>query len=64
MQIKEGIPSQVLKNRPDIKQAELDLFAAKCDVNAARAEFYPSFGITGGIGFNAFKTSYLFIIIL
>jgi NodT family efflux transporter outer membrane factor (OMF) lipoprotein len=60
MQIKEGIPSQVLKNRPDIKQAELELFAAKCDVNSARAEFYPSFNITGGVGFNAFKTAYLF----
>lgn len=59
-QIKAGIPSQLLKNRPDIKQAELELFATKCDVKAAKAEFYPSFTISGGIGFNAFKPSYLF----
>lgn len=59
-QIQEGIPSQLLVNRPDIKQAELQLFAAKCDVKAAQAEFYPSFTISGGVGFNAFKTSYLF----
>ncbi len=58
--IKEGIPSQLLTNRPDIKQAELELMATKCDVKAARAEFYPSFTINGGVGFNAFKTSYLF----
>lgn len=59
-QIQAGIPSQLLANRPDIKQAELQLFAAKCDVKAARAEFYPSFTINAGIGFQAFKPSYLF----
>lgn len=59
-QIQAGIPSQLLANRPDIKQAELELFATKCDVKAAQAEFYPSFTISGGIGFQAFKPSYLF----
>ena len=59
-QIKEGIPSQLLKNRPDIKQAELELFATKCDVKAVRAEFYPTLSINAGAGFNAFKTQYLF----
>lgn len=59
-QIKAGIPSQLLANRPDIKQAELQLFATKCDVKAARAEFYPSFTINAGVGFQAFKPSYLF----
>jgi NodT family efflux transporter outer membrane factor (OMF) lipoprotein len=60
MQIKVGIPSQLLKNRPDIKQADYELFATKCDVKAAQAEFYPSLSITGLLGFNAFKTAYLF----
>ena len=59
-QIQAGIPSQLLANRPDIKQAELELFATKCDVKAAQAEFYPSFTISGGIEFQAFKPSYLF----
>lgn len=59
-QIKAGIPSQLLANRPDIKQAELELFASKCDVKAAQAEFYPSFSIEGGLGFQAFKPSFLF----
>ncbi|WP_293873699.1 efflux transporter outer membrane subunit [Flavobacterium sp.] len=59
-QIQAGIPSQLLANRPDIKQAELELFATKCDVKAAQAEFYPSFTISGGLGFSAFKPSYLF----
>lgn len=54
-----GIPSQLLANRPDIRQAELELAAAKLDVKVARAEFYPSFGISAAIGFQAFNPSYL-----
>ena len=60
IQINSGIPSQLLANRPDIKQAELELFATKCAVKAAQAEFYPSFSISGGLGFQAFKPSLLF----
>jgi outer membrane protein TolC len=55
-----GIPSQLLANRSDIKQAELELVAAKLDVKIARAEFYPSLDISASYGLNAFKTSYLF----
>jgi len=58
-QVATGIPSQLLKNRPDIKQAELELMAAKLDVNVARAEFYPSFNISAGVGFQAFSPQYL-----
>ena len=58
--VNSGIPSQLLANRPDIKQAELELVAAKLDVKVARAEFYPSLGISAGIGFQGFKPSYLF----
>lgn len=59
MNIKAGIPSQLLANRPDVKQAELDLSASKLDVKIAKAEFYPSFDITAGFGLQAFKPSYL-----
>jgi outer membrane protein, multidrug efflux system len=59
-QIKAGIPSQLLKNRPDIKQAEFELLATKFDVRAAKAAFYPSFTITGSLGFQAFNTAFLF----
>ncbi len=57
--VRTGIPSQLLANRPDIKQAEQQLIAAKLDVKVARAEFYPSFGISAALGFQAFKPSYL-----
>ena len=58
-EVNAGIPSQILKNRPDIKQAELELVAAKLDVKVARAQFYPSIGIKAGIGLQAFDPSYL-----
>ncbi|MDH6252651.1 multidrug efflux system outer membrane protein [Chryseobacterium sp. H1D6B] len=54
-----GIPSQLLANRPDIKQAELELKSAKLDVQAARKEFYPSLEISATLGLEAFKPSYL-----
>lgn len=59
-EVHSGIPSQLLSNRPDIRQAELELTAAKLDVKVARAEFYPSFNISGAIGLQAFKPSYFF----
>jgi multidrug efflux system outer membrane protein len=58
-QVNVGIPSDLLKNRPDIRQAEYDLIASKADVKAAKAAFYPSFNITGAFGFQAFQTNYL-----
>ena len=58
--VQAGVPAQLLANRPDIKQAELELEAAKLDVKTARAEFYPSLDITAAVGFNAFKPNYLF----
>lgn len=57
-EVHAGIPSQLLANRPDIKQAELELVAAKLDVKVARAEFYPSLDISAAIGLQAFKPSY------
>nr|WP_294870510.1 TolC family protein [uncultured Pedobacter sp.] len=57
--VRTGIPSQLLANRPDIKQAELELAATKLDVKVARAEFYPSLDISAAFGFQAFNPSYL-----
>ena len=57
--IASGIPSQLLVNRPDIKQAELELVASKLDVLSARANFYPSFSIKAGLGFQAYNPAFL-----
>lgn len=57
--LQAGIPSQLLSNRPDIRQAEFELAAAKLDVEVAKANFYPSLGIKAGIGFQAFNPTFL-----
>lgn len=54
-----GMPAQLLENRPDVKRAELELAAAKLDVKVAKAQFYPSLGISASIGYQAFNPSYL-----
>ncbi len=57
--IQTGIPSQLLENRPDIRQAELELSAAKIDVQVAKANFYPSLGLSADVGLRAFNPIYL-----
>ncbi|MGJ8715392.1 MAG: TolC family protein [Maribacter stanieri] len=54
-----GIPSQLLLNRPDIRQAEYELEAAKLNIKVARANFYPSIGLKAGVGLQAFNPKYL-----
>ena len=54
-----GIPSELLENRPDIKQAEYELTASKLDIKSAKARFYPSLDIGAGIGLQAFNPTYL-----
>ena len=59
-EIQFGVPSALLQNRPDIKMAEFELIASKSDVKSAKAQFYPSLTITGGMGYQAFKPNLLF----
>jgi len=57
--VKAGVPSQLLRNRPDIQRAEHELEAARLDIKVARAEFFPSLGIKAGVGLQAFNPKYL-----
>ena len=54
-----GLPADLLANRPDIRQAEQQLQAAKLDVKVARARFFPSVGISASLGYRAFNPAYL-----
>lgn len=49
--VSAGLPSDLLRNRPDILQAEHDLRAANADIGAARAAFFPTITLTGNYGF-------------
>ena len=55
-----GVPSELLQNRADIREAERQVAAAGLDVEVARARFYPSVSLSAGLGWKAFSTGYLF----
>jgi NodT family efflux transporter outer membrane factor (OMF) lipoprotein len=59
--IKAGVPSDLLNNRPDIRQAQYNLVAAKANVKAAHAAFFPNFTISGTLGYDAYKPSLTFM---
>ncbi len=54
-----GIPSALLRNRPDLRAAELEVQAAHLDVSAARAAFYPRLDISASLGYDAFDPRFL-----
>lgn len=54
-----GVPSELLANRPDVRQAELELAAAGLDVEAARKAFYPSIGLEAVVGYQSFDAAKL-----
>ncbi len=54
-----GVPSDLLRARPDIRAAEAEVRAAHLDLRAARAAFYPTLSITASFGAQAFSPAYL-----
>ncbi|TVV74379.1 efflux transporter outer membrane subunit [Sphingomonas solaris] len=58
--IAPGLPSELLDNRPDILSAEEQLRAARANVGAARAAFFPSITLTGSAGYTSSALGDLF----
>lgn len=54
-----GVPSQLLGNRPDIRQAEYNLEATNLDMRVTRANFYPSLTLSATLGLMAYSPFYL-----
>lgn len=48
--IQVGIPADLLRRRPDVRQAELNALAQNARVGLAEADLYPSFSLTGSLG--------------
>jgi multidrug efflux system outer membrane protein len=48
--IPEGMPSEILERRPDVRQAEEQLRAANAQIGVAKALYFPSISLTGLFG--------------
>lgn len=55
-----GVPSLLLKNRPDVQQAEFAFRAAFENTNVAKTYFYPSLTLTANGGLSSLKLQNLF----
>jgi multidrug efflux system outer membrane protein len=54
-----GVPADVLRQRPDVRQAERKLAAQTAQIGVATAELYPKFSLLGSIGLDALSLSNL-----
>ena len=59
-QVPVGLPSELLKRRPDIRKCEKDLAAATARIGVATAALFPSFSLTGTWGTASVDASSVF----
>ena len=52
-----GLPSELLRRRPDIRRAERQLAAATAQIGAATADLFPKFSLTGALGLQSISAS-------
>ncbi|MBI4643591.1 MAG: efflux transporter outer membrane subunit [Deltaproteobacteria bacterium] len=52
-QIPVGLPSDLVRRRPDIRRAEARLHAATARIGVATADLFPRFNLTGSVGVSA-----------
>ena len=55
-----GIPADLLRRRPDVRQAERQAAAQSARIGIAEADFYPHIAITGTIGLQSERLGQLF----
>lgn len=52
-QVPVGIPSDLLRRRPDIRRSEAQIHAATARIGVATADLFPRFSLTGSFGFSS-----------
>jgi multidrug efflux system outer membrane protein len=59
--VPEGLPSELLERRPDVRQAEEQLRAANARIGVAKSYYFPSISLTGLFGVASGDLSNLFV---
>ncbi len=59
-EIPAGLPSDLLRRRPDIRRAERELAAATARIGVATADLFPRFSLTGALGLQSVSLSDFF----
>jgi len=59
LKVAVGVPADLLRRRPDVRQAERQLAAQTARIGVATADLYPKFTLSGSIGLEAFSLSNL-----
>ena len=54
-----GLPSDLLRRRPDIRRAEAQLHGATARIGVATADLFPKFSLTGALGTSGNRTASL-----
>jgi outer membrane protein, multidrug efflux system len=54
-----GVPSDLLKRRPDVRQAERQLAVTSAEIGEATAQLYPQFSLTGSFGIDSSDLKHL-----
>jgi outer membrane protein, multidrug efflux system len=60
-EIPAGLPSDLLRRRPDIRQAEAQLHSATAQIGVAVAQLFPQFSLTGGVNWEGTLGHALFV---
>jgi NodT family efflux transporter outer membrane factor (OMF) lipoprotein len=54
-EVPAGVPSDLLRRRPDVRRSERELAAATARIGVATADLYPKFSITAALGLESEK---------
>lgn len=52
-ELSAGVPAELLRRRPDVRQAEQSLIQAFYDTNIAKAAFFPNVTLSGALGWTS-----------
>jgi multidrug efflux system outer membrane protein len=52
-EVPAGLPSEILRRRPDIRRAEAQIHSATAQIGVATADLFPKFNLNGSLNFSA-----------